>query len=254
MKSKNAAALVAKLVETPVGRLVAEGPHRARLLEEHGIDYCCGGRRTLNDACQERGLIANDIARELLWADMARTMAVPTTDWNRASLSELCDHIERTHHEYLRTALPRITYLMEKVAAAHGETDRRLLSLQHLLARFREDLETHTLKEELVAFPWVRRLEVTDQDGGSVASAAVPFEVLMAEHDDAGEALRQMRALTDDFTPPDTACNTYRALIAALSELEADMHQHVHKENNILFPRALELQKSRDAKERSAAL
>ncbi len=229
-----------------VGRLVAEGPHRAHLLEKWGIDYCCGGRRTLDEVCHERALTTAKIVRELLQVDAIMQEVVPTTDWNRASLCELCDHIERTHHDYLRKSLPRIDNLMEKVVAAHGSADERLMTLQSLFAQFRDELDMHTQKEEQILFPWVRILEVTAKDGTTVADAAVPIETLLAEHDEAGGALRRMRTLTDDFVPPETACNLYRALMKALAELEADMHQHVHKENNILFPRVLDAQNSRD--------
>jgi regulator of cell morphogenesis and NO signaling len=248
---------ISQIAETPVGTLVVEGPHRSRLLEERGIDYCCGGRRTLEQACRERGLRAAEVAAELLREDETRDRMpepLPGTDWSRAPLTELCAHIERTHHDYLRAALPRIASLTEKVAAAHGSADCRLVSLHTHFAHFRAELEAHTRKEETVLFPWIRSLEAVEPDGGPTFGAccctvcgdvAEPIQVMLAEHDDAGAALRRMRALTDDFTPPPYACNTYRALLAALTELEADMHQHVHKENNILFPRALELQAAR---------
>lgn len=252
MNTENIVRLIEEMVQTPVGRLVADGPHRASVLEKHGIDYCCGGRRALSDACRERGLSTTDVARELLWADAARQMIdtpCSTMDWNHAPLSELCDHIERTHHDYLRAQLPRISGLTQKVADAHGESDIRLVALRLVFERFRAELMEHTEKEEVILLPWIRTLEM---DGVSVGGPAIGVDELIAEHDDAGEALRSMRELTDDFNPPDTACNTYRALIAALSELEADMHQHVHKENNILFPRALEERKRHESGNKAA--
>lgn len=253
MNTVNIGERIGEMVEIPVGQLVATGPHRAAILEKWGLDYCCGGKRTLAEACRERSLSADDVARELLGADTAREAAgetiAPETDWNSAPLSDLCDHIERAHHDYLRANLPRIATLTMKVAAAHGSTDERLQALHALFLQFQNEMENHTLKEDRIVFPWIR---VQEKQSGTLGNIAVPIEVLRAEHDDAGEALRVMRVLTDNYTVPVTACNTYRALIAALVELEADMHQHVHKENNILFPRALENWKQQDLRNKTA--
>lgn len=224
-------------LDKTVGQLVAEQPARSRVFEQFGIDYCCGGRKILSAACAEKNLDTKAILRQLEASDVAAPVA--QIDWTQASLTELCDHIERTHHDYLREALPRLTALTTKVAEAHGAHNGRLLVLRDLFTQFRAELELHMVKEEGILFPLCRAMEnETTRPTFHCGSVQNPIRVMIAEHDDAGEALATMRALTDDFIPPTNACNTYRAMLQALEELEGDMHQHVHKENNILFPKA----------------
>jgi regulator of cell morphogenesis and NO signaling len=219
-----------------VGRLVAEQPARASVLERLGLDYCCGGNRSLTDACAAKGLDVQAVQRELEDCDAADRE--PEQDLTRASVTALCDHIERTHHAYLRKALPRLDTLTEKALTAHGENHPELRELRDLFRALRSELEAHLAKEEMILFPLCRQI-----DGAAVrprshcGSVANPIRVMIAEHEDAGAALVTMRALTAGFAPPPDACNTYRAMLAALSELELDLHRHIHKENNILFPK-----------------
>ena len=221
-----------------VGQLVAERPSRARVFEKFGIDYCCGGRKLLEQACRDRAVDVKAVLDELRRNDERRA---PERDWAALGLTRLADHIEQTHHGYLRQELPRLDFLTHKVAAAHGQRHPELVRLRDVFAGFKGDLLNHMQKEELVLFPLCRRLEA-----GEVAATASgvglqrPVDVLTDEHDHAGEALAEMRRLTNGFAPPADACNTYRALLDSLKELEADMHQHVHLENNVLFPAALE--------------
>ncbi len=223
--------------EATVGQLVAEQPARSRVFERLGIDYCCGGKRPLSAACAAKELELEAVKRELESID--RVTPAPQTDWTEATLTELADHIQQTHHDYLREALPRLTHLTQKVASAHGDKDPRLVDLAEVFAEFRLELEAHMAKEELVLFPLCRTLDgATERPVFHCGSVHNPIRVMVLEHDDAGAALERMRSLTDGYTPPAHACNTYRAMLQALEELEADMHQHVHKENNILFPRA----------------
>lgn len=228
-------------IDKTVGQLVAEQPARSRVFEKAGIDYCCGGKKPLAQACEEKGIPVDSLVREIEALDTVSP--APEVDWTTESLGALCDHVVKAHHDYLREALPRLTFLTEKVSNAHGDRDFRLAQLTAVFAAFREELESHMMKEELILFPLIRRMEsekrVVSSHCGSVQN---PIQVMLAEHDDAGADLAKMRALTDDFTPPSSACNTYRAMLDALTALEADMHQHVHKENNILFPRAIELE------------
>ena len=232
-------------IEKTVGQLVAEQPARSRVFEKAGIDYCCGGKKPLGQACAEKGIDTDALVREIEALDAAAP--APEVDWTQESLAKLCDHVQHTHHDYLKESLPRLTWLTEKVANAHGDRDFRLAQLAAVFHAFRQELEAHMMKEEMVLFPLIRRMEsagtLAHSHCGSVQN---PIRVMLMEHDDAGEALAKMRALTDDFTPPQTACNTYRAMLNVLAELEADMHQHVHKENNILFPRAEDLERKLD--------
>jgi regulator of cell morphogenesis and NO signaling len=225
-------------IDKTVGQLVTEHPHRSRIFERLGIDYCCGGKRSLKDACERLNLDPSAVLQELESVDTAGSIE-EGTDWSIAPISELVDHIVTTHHDYLREALPRLAYLVAKVATVHGELHPELLKLQQVYNAFQSELEQHMEKEEQVLFLICRELETArvlpEFHCGSVNR---PIMRMMLEHQDAGDALAEMRALTGDFTPPPDACNTYRAMLAGLAELERDMHQHVHKENNILFPRA----------------
>jgi regulator of cell morphogenesis and NO signaling len=224
-------------LHTTVGQLVTERPSRARIFETFGIDYCCGGKKPLAQAIAESGLDEKIVLGVLEALDTQAPGA--DRDWSKATITELADHIEQTHHAYLKIELPRLHSLVTKVAIRHGELRPQLVELARVYARFQEELQSHMHKEEAVLFPICRKLEAGrgPQSCGSVTN---PIAVMIREHDDAGDALKQMRELTDDYTPPPDACNTYRALFDSLRQLELDMHRHVHKENSILFPKAAE--------------
>ena len=222
-----------------VGELVVKRPSNARVFERFGIDYCCGGRLPLAVACERKGI---DPAAVLaaLEQDADRPQA-QERDWSAASFGEITSHIESTHHAYLKRELPRLEQLTDRVAARHGEGHPELRQLHQVFLGFKAELEAHMAKEERVLFPMCRGFD------GSTAVALQfhcgsiqnPVAVMVHEHDRAGDDLRQMRELTGDYVPPKGACSSYRALLAGLAELEADMHRHVHLENNILFPRAV---------------
>lgn len=212
-----------------VGELVAEMPGRAAAFEKLGIDYCCGGKRSLDEACEEKGLDPVRVLLELLNSDAQAATRSGERDWRAAPLAELCNHIVDVHHGFLRTALPRISQLARKVSLVHGEHHPELLPLRDVFELFRAHLEEHMKEEEERLFPECMA------GRGSPAS----IHEREQEHEEAGQALSQMRKLSNDYSPPPEACGSYRALFAALAELESDMHRHVHKENNILFPRAL---------------
>jgi regulator of cell morphogenesis and NO signaling len=229
--------MIAPSIDTSVGQLVAERLSRARVFERLGIDYCCGGKVPLGLICTKKGLDPYAVLRELALSDAATTEE--EADWSRASLTALADHIETVHHGYLKEELPRLAFLVKKVAGVHGQEHPELQELHQVFDSFRSDLEAHMQKEERVLFPLCRALETANSvpttHCGSVNN---PILVMVLDHEDAGGALARMRELTDDFTPPDGACISYRTMLDGLAELERDMHLHVHKENNILFPRA----------------
>ena len=229
--------------DSTIGGLVAEQPGRTRVFERLGLDYCCAGKRKLGEACAARGLDVAFVLRELEAEDAGPPTGEP--DWTRRSASELADHIEATHHAYLRGALPRIEALTAKVVRAHGARHPELTTLQQVFAAFRADLADHMEKEERVLFPWVRRLEAGKPGAGFPPwSVSRPVSCMEHEHEEAGRALARMNELTGGYRPPEGACSTYRAMLHALAELETDTHRHVHKENSILFPRAIELEKA----------
>jgi regulator of cell morphogenesis and NO signaling len=162
------------------------------------------------------------------------------------SLIELAEHIEETHHAYLREELPRLDFMTEKVSRVHGDKEPRLLRVREAFVALKAELEPHMMKEERVLFPIIRELEASaSRPEFHCGSVANPIRQMEHEHDQAGDALAIIREATDDFVPPEWACNTYRAMLDSLEKLEADMHQHVHKENNVLFPKAIEMEAAR---------
>lgn len=223
--------------ETTVGEIVRAAPNRSRLLEQLGIDYCCGGKKTLAEACQRKGLDGATVAALLSALDATSSEAgEPLPNPDELSLSALCDHIERSHHAYLREELPQLDYMARKVAARHGEHEPRLVELRDHFRSFALAMAAHTEEEEREIFPAIRRLE-SDGDEATAATLSAGLEKLESEHEGAGAALERFHALTDDFSPPEWACNTFRTLFDRLKSLDRETHQHVHKENNILFPR-----------------
>ena len=216
-----------------VAELVLEQPARARVFEELGLDYCCGGKRSLTDACAARGV---DTATAL--AGLAAVAGAPashgeTTDWREAPLAELCDHIAGVHHARLREELPRLDGLIATILRVHGDDRPELEQVQTTFVELRSELEEHMTAEEERLFPLCR-------SGAALDAGAI--ELLEDEHQAAGDALEQLRALTDGFDAGQALCNTHRATLDGLREFELDLHQHIHEENNVLFPRVLGLQ------------
>lgn len=227
--------------------IALEQPASIRVFESFGIDYCCGGRKPLAQACQERSL---DVETVLAAIESAAHGANPTSEeWTSASLESLCGHIVGTHHAYVRREIPRLWQLAQKVVARHGDTRPELVRIQQLIRGAGEDLILHLGKEEQILFPAIANMERNlascgPRSLGCFGSVRNPIQVMMAEHDAAGEALAQIRQLSQDFTPPEGACPTYRGFYQGLLEFEQDLHRHVHLENNVLFPRAIEMDES----------
>jgi len=219
--------------------IIVGNPALARVFEEMRIDYCCGGKRTLQEASESRGVDPNELLSQLEQASTLEDDSV--VDPASLSLTELADHIEEAHHAFLRSELVRIDEMTDKVVSAHGERDPRLRDIRDTFLALRQELTSHMMKEEEILFPFVRQLEAGETPQFGCGSIQNPIRQMEHEHDIAGAALARFRSLTDDYTPPAWACNTVRALFDALAYLERDMHQHIHKENNVLFPRAMEL-------------
>ncbi|MBM3263532.1 MAG: iron-sulfur cluster repair di-iron protein [candidate division Zixibacteria bacterium] len=225
-----------------VGELVSRQPALSRVFEKAGIDYCCGGRKTLDEACRQKGMDVGSLIAELE-GFIPPSTDEPSVDAAAVSLTELADHIEQTHHAYLRSELPRIDAMTEKVGSAHGRKDARLGRIRAVFRGLLSEMESHMMKEEQILFPMIRKLEVSKTTPAfHCGSIANPIRQMEVEHDEAGAALDTLRHLSDGFNPPDWACNTYRALLETFVDLENDMHRQVHKENNILFPRALAME------------
>jgi regulator of cell morphogenesis and NO signaling len=229
-----------------VGSIVARRPELFRVFEKAGIDYCCGGRKSLLEACREKGLDPKGLVTQLRRA--AESSPPSSVSPAQMSLAELADHIERTHHAYLRSELPRLETLTEKVARVHGNREPRLEELRGAFLGLAQELFSHMMKEEQILFPMIRQLEAADfTPHFHCGSLSNPIAQMESEHDVAAAFLERQRTLTDGFVPPDWACNTYRAMLDALARLERDLHEHIHKENNVLFPRAqaMEIEKRR---------
>lgn len=211
-----------------VGDVARLGARATRVLSRHGVDFCCGGGRRVADACAKLGLDPAQLLAEIA------SEAAPDgdEDWMSAPLGDVVAHILERFHRPLDEELPRIDAMLRKVVRVHGDKDpARFAALADAYAALAGELVPHMHKEERVLFPWIL--------AGRGASAGAPVRVMEAEHDHAGAQLRRIRTLTDDFEAPEGACGTWRALWAALEELEADLHAHIHLENNVLFPRAL---------------
>ena len=230
-------------VQQTIGEVVADNPGLSRVFEKFGIDYCCGGKKTVKEACHDKGLDPSAVLAELQEGDRGGANSEPLPDVAAMSLTQLADHIVKTHHAYLRKELPRLAGILEEVASAYGQRDTRLFHAGTTFGAMAQELWSHMLKEEMCLFPMIRQLEACDRPPKfHVASIADPIRQMELEHDGADSALERLRELTDGFTPPRWACDTYRGLLKALSHLVRDMHLHIHKENNVLFPRALEME------------
>lgn len=228
-----------------VREIAIEHPATVGIFESLGIDYCCGGKRTLNDACERAGVPVQH-ALDLL-ASGEEGASVDVTDWAGASTGELIGHIVGRHHNYVRSESPRLVFMLEKVVSRHGQEHPELASIRDLFSALTQELSAHMLKEETILFPYLEQMASAVARGAApppavFGSVEMPISRMLAEHDDAGELLAEMRVLSSEYRAPDSACPTYRALYHGLEEFERDLHHHVHLENNILFPRALHME------------
>jgi regulator of cell morphogenesis and NO signaling len=219
--------------QTTLSSLVNAHPELAREFERRGLDYCCGGGQTLADACVSLGLDSAATLSELTAVSTPSDVA----EWSTMGAGQLVDHLESTHHRYLWHEMPRLSALVAKVVSVHGGRHPELVAIAKCYEEARADLEPHLLREEQVLFPMIRELA-----GASSAPAfhcgtlRNPISVMLREHDAVGELLGQLRRLTNGYQPPADGCASYVSCFAALAELEADTHLHIHKENNVLFP------------------
>ena len=233
-----------------VREVAVENPAATRVFERFGIDYCCGGNQALEQACQRAGVPFDEVIDSLEMEKEAARAAKQVHDWQSESLSELITHIKSTHHKYTRDETVRLAALLQKVSSVHGKNHPELFAIRETFGWVSQELMTHMMKEEMVLFPYIERMEesviqnepVLPAPFGSVQN---PVALMEHEHDSAGAALRSMRKVSSDFTPPTDACISYQTLYKALAAFEADLHQHIHLENNILFPRAIAMEKVR---------
>lgn len=233
-------------LSTPVGSIATSHPRTIPTLESMRLDYCCNGGLTLAQACEKQGLDPDHTLRSIMEACEAGVLD-DDADPSSMSMTELADHIEATHHAFTREALASLQTMLPRLIKAHGQTHPELKELGDCIEAFADDLEDHMVREERVLFPWLRRLErKCEVQGGPPWSVRRPIDCMIHDHDNAGEMLERMRSLTHDYRVPADGCGTYSACMSLLESLERDTHIHIHKENNILFPRGVEAERERD--------
>lgn len=232
-----------------VRELALEIPGATRVFEKMGIDYCCGGKRSLADACAAAGLRLDDVKNSLEVATASHAQ-YEEPSFLRSTLAELIDHIVEKHHAFTKTEIARLRVLIDKVHGVHVQNHPELAQLRSLFRSLSAELEPHMMKEERMLFPYAVGMEDAIRNERPVGmppfgTFANPVRMMMLEHDAAGELLKEMRAISGNYTTPSDACISYQTLYQALDAFEKDLHQHIHLENNILFPRAIEMEGSR---------
>jgi regulator of cell morphogenesis and NO signaling len=228
-------------------RDVALIPEATRILEKLKIDYCCGGERPLAEACEQAGVKLEVLQRKL---EEAQDHSEVTIDFQKMSLTELIDHIVDKHHVFTANEMERLEGLVTKVISAHATNHPELLEVGRLLAALFDELKPHMFKEEQVLFPFVFELEraATQQLRAPIppfGTVMNPVRMMMIEHDNAGTLLKELRRVTSNYSVPDDACMSYQALYKGIEAFEQDLHQHIHLENNLLFPKAIEIENHR---------
>ena len=232
-------------LSSTLAQIASAFPHVIPLLESRRLDFCCGGDVPFSIACEQKGIDPEQLLRSIL--EQEPTMPDrEQPDPASMTMTQLADHIEQTHHRLTRETLARLREMMPRLITAHAESHPELVELGACVAAFADDLEDHMVREERVLFPWLRRLERRSEiQGGPPWSVRRPIDCMIHDHDSAGEMLGRMRSLTAGYRVPDDGCGTYRVCMTMLEDLERDTHIHIHKENNILFPRGVEAERER---------
>ena len=227
--------------------LAAEIPNATRAFEKLGIDYCCGGSKSLSDACMQAHVPVEDLLRALEQASSFNQPSEANSPDLAGALCGLIEHIVTTHHAYVKQELPRLHQLLNKVVSVHGKNHPELGKIQQTFSGMSAELTSHMMKEEHILFPHIIALEKAVSNGTAKPRPAFgtvgnPVHMMELEHESAGAALKEISTLSSNYTAPEDGCFSYRTLYTALKEFEADLHQHVHLENNSLFPRAIALE------------
>lgn len=233
--------------DNTVGEIVAKNFRTAQIFEKFGLDFCCGGKKTLSDACSKRGVDANEIIDELLKVN--ETGSNRQNDYFTWEINFLIDYIIEVHHSYVSKLMPVIFAHSQKVAGAHGENHPEVIKIAEYFSTIKDELEAHLMKEEKMLFPYIKKLvEIKknnlDQQVPPFGAVANPIKVMEAEHENAGLLFAEIKRLSNGYKPPEDACTTFKVLYHELNEFEQDLHTHIHLENNILHPKAIELEKN----------
>jgi regulator of cell morphogenesis and NO signaling len=230
---------------TRVRDIAVANPGAKKVLEEAGVDYCCGGEKSLHDACMRSGVSAEEILKRL--QENSKQVGPGEANWASARLGDLTQHIVEKHHKYVRGTIPRVSALLAKVKGKHGGNHPELATIEQEFLGLGHEMYAHMQKEEQILFPYIEKLERAIEgkellEPPFFQTVRNPVHMMMEKHDSAGEALKAMRKLSSGYQTPAEACESYCEVYRSLEEFEADMHTHVHLENNILFPRAIELE------------
>ncbi len=229
-----------------LGQIAAKDLRKAQVFKKYGLDFCCGGKKTVKEACAEKGLDVAKVEKELQQADtMPSSRPLPYGDW---SLDFLADYIVNTHHSYVHKNLPDIKAYAEKVMKVHGNRHPELIRIHQLVGEIYTELMAHMVKEEKVLFPYIKELVAVKSNTQPLHAAAFgtvqnPINMMEMEHELVGKSLEEIRQLSNNYLLPEDACASYSLLYRMLDEFEDDLHLHIHLENNILFPKALEIEK-----------
>lgn len=229
-----------------IGELVAEDYRAAGVFKSHEIDFCCNGNRTIDAVCSEKGIVPEGIISEL--NEALKTVNNGAIDFTSWSLDLLADYVEKKHHRYVEKQLPILKQYLDKICSVHGQKHPELFKINALFQTSSGEFTMHMKREELMLFPYIKKLVKAEINGASVekpnfGTVENPIQKMMDEHQDEGERFREIAALSSNYTAPDDACNTYRVTFALLKEFEDDLHTHIHLENNILFPKSIVLEK-----------
>ena len=233
--------------EKYVGELVSEDYRRADIFKSFVIDFCCGGKKSVSQVCEDKGVDKNELVKALM--DLQFQVTGPKQDYRDWSPDFMCDYITHTHHKYVTNAIPVIRAYIEKVARVHGGDNPSLVEIVHLFNELANELLDHMRKEEVILFPYIKNMAAAKHSGLRLPSPAFvtiknPIAAMEADHEGAGNAMAKIHELTRNFTPPEHACATYRVSFASLKAFEDDLHLHVHLENNILFPAAIAMERT----------
>ncbi len=239
------------LIEKPIGQIVAEDYRAAQIFKNHKIDFCCQGNRSIQDAAQKKNIDAQVLINEIEAIQQGENE--DTIDFKSWPLDLLADYIEKKHHRYVEEKIPVLKPYLEKLCRVHGERHPELLEITEHFNKSAGELASHMKKEEIILFPAVRKMVQAKQTGTELekphfGTVQNPIQMMMTEHETEGERFRLIDELSNNYTPPEDACNTYRVTFALLQEFENDLHRHIHLENNILFPKAAELEKELNSK------
>lgn len=229
-----------------VGEIVAENYKTAAIFKRYNIDFCCNGNRTIAAATKNKEIDEEKLLGEL--NEVMEQKVVGEIDFKAFPIDLLADYVEKTHHRYIEQRIPEITPFLSKVARVHGANHPELIVVEQLFNESAQELSAHLKKEELMLFPYIRKMVKSKMGDGkrphtALGSATEYIEQMEEEHDAEGERFRRIAELTDNYTPPADACKTYMVTFSMLKEFEEDLHRHIHLENNILFPRSMVLEK-----------